>query len=286
MEKSCSPGFHKTIMLARSTKLLPFAAVAGIGISLYKDRQFFSTCQKLYADEGESWYAKLISSTPTQKFTLSEEVIASKLRKQQFSDKIAQKESTVGWFETNHYNANSPIEDRHCECYFDNDNKFFFGVYDGHSGWHCSESLRLRLPLYVALAMSSKDTRDKFLSGDILPSDLVKYLGNPNDDCLSFKMPPSFKEKQASIKSGTRFFAEKANEVIENLSMEDALKFTYLSLDRDITRESIPDGNCNEAIWTGLSGAVAISAYISGRMLYIANSGIIMINNIVDCIII
>ena len=100
--------------------------------------------------------------------------------------------------------------------------------------------------------MSSKDTRDKFLSGDILPSDLVKYLGNPNDDCLSFKMPPSFKEKQASIKSGTRFFAEKANEVIENLSMEDVLKFTYLSLDRDITRESIPDGNCNEAIWLSL----------------------------------
>ena len=272
MEILCSSAFNKHIMLAKSTRFLPIVAAAGISISFLKDRRF-STCQKLNSDEGESWYAKLISSTPTQKVVLSDEVIASKLQKQQFSDQITQCDSTVGWFETNHYNANSPIEDRHCECHFGDENRFFFGVYDGHSGWHCSESLRLRLPLYTALATAPKESRDRFLAGELLASDLVKYLGNPNDDCLSFKMPPTFQEKQAQIKSGTKYFTEKVDEVTANLSMEDRLKFTYLSLDRDITRESIPDGKCNEAIWTGLAGAVAISAYIDGRMLYIANTG-------------
>jgi len=51
------------------------------------------------------------------------------------------------------------------------------------------------------------------------------------------------------------------------------LKYVYLSLDRDITREAIPDGKCNESIWTGLSGAVAVSAYIKGKQLYVANTG-------------
>ncbi|XP_066932300.1 pyruvate dehydrogenase [acetyl-transferring]-phosphatase 2, mitochondrial-like [Clytia hemisphaerica] len=263
-----------SIMLSRGTRLIPFAAAAVVGVSYWKDCRFFQTYQRLNADEGgESWYSKLISSTSQQKDTLSDEHITQKLKRQEYSHTMKQVDSCVNWFETNHYNANNPIEDRHCECVFDIDNEYFFGIYDGHSGWHCSESLRLRLPVYTTLAMTSNETRQKFLSGELLPSDLVKYLGNPNDDCLSFKMPPTFKEKQEAIKSGTRYFSEKSNEVMENLTIEEALKYTYLSLDRDITRESIPDGLCNEAIWTGLSGAVAVSAYLKGRMLYVANTG-------------
>jgi len=275
MEILCSQ-LYKNIMLARGSKYLSTAAIAALGVGCWQERKWFTTQRNLYAkdgDEGESWYSKLIAQTSTERISMSDEHMTSKLKRQEYSHEIDQKNGSVTWFETNHYNANNPIEDRHCECLLDGDNSYFFGIFDGHSGWHCSESLRLRLPLYISLAMTCEDTRKKFISGDLLPSDLVKYLGNPNDDCLSFKMPPTFKEKQADIKSGPLPFTEKSTKLVPGLDIADILKYTYLSLDRDISRESIPDGKCNEAIWTGLSGAVAVSAFIKGTQLYVANTG-------------
>lgn len=270
----------KTTMFGRTTRIgwLALAATtttAGLLCSHDQVRAHFTSFPVLKANkppEDNSWVSQLLSKKDSDlKPSLSPEYITSLLLCQEYSGKITN--GIVSWFETNHYNANSPIEDRHCECYLQRNNAYFFGIFDGHSGWHCSESLRLRLPFYVSLAMMGDGDRLKFLSKQVVEDDLVEYLGNPVDDCPSFKLPDTFAEKQKTLKSGVHHFADKAKDMVPKLTPGDVLKYTFLSMDRDITKEAIPNGKCNEAIWTGLSGAVAVGAYIENKDLYIANTG-------------
>ncbi|XP_047126307.2 pyruvate dehydrogenase [acetyl-transferring]-phosphatase 2, mitochondrial [Hydra vulgaris] len=198
--------------------------------------------------------------------------ISKILKSQEFSRKIDSNfYSPVSWFETNHYSANNPIEDRHCECSLLKNNAFFFGIFDGHSGWHCSESLRLNLPLYVSLAFSNDNLLKDFNSGKLSQKDFVQYLGNPDDNCLTFATPNGYKSKQDKLKTGPCNFAQFMN--TEKYSTSEILQYAYLSMDRDITLEAIPDGECIEPIWTGLSGSVAIGAYIKENDVFVASTG-------------
>lgn len=269
-----------TPMMSRHVRYLFTIAAASstTGILYNSDhaRTYFTTFPPLLKaskpSEDNSWFSNLLSRKGSNtKPSMSPESISTLLSTQQFSRPT--QIGVVSWFETNHYSANVPIEDRHCECYLQKNDALFFGMFDGHGGWHCSESLRTRLPVYVSLALMNEESRKQVLGNTIKTSDLVEYLGNPNDDCVSFKLPYTFEEKQKSIKSGQNYFAERANDMAPKMSKGDALKYAYLSLDRDITREAIPDGKCNEAIWTGLSGAVTVGAYIENENLYIANTG-------------
>lgn len=270
-------GVKMTAMFSRATRCwVAVAATTTTGLlcSHQNVRNYFTSFPVLEAKppEDTSWISKLLTKKDSDlKPSLSPEYISSLLLKQEFT--AVTNTGNVSWFETNHYNANSPIEDRHCECYLQRNDAYFFGIFDGHSGWHCSESLRLRLPLYVSLAMMNETNRQLFISKKIQEDELVRYLGNPDDDCPSFTLPDSFPEKQELLKSGVTHFAEKANNMVPKLSPGDVLKYTFLSMDRDITKEAIPSGKCNEAIWTGLAGAVAIGAYIQNKDLYVANTG-------------
>jgi len=246
------------------------AAIATTGV-LYSTHD---TNQRLYAtNSSDSWFSNLFQNNENvDKTSATSNIIKQSMKEQEYTKTVTYP-TPVSWFETNHYNANNPIEDRHCECYLKHNNAFFFGIFDGHSGWHCSESLRTRLPYYVSLALMKESDRSNVTSTSEVSSSVIDYLSNPDDDCLSFKSPEGFKDKQKRLGSGLLNFAQACSSFVKENTISEILKYTYLSLDRDIAKEAIPDGICNEPIWAGISGAVAIGVLIQNNDIYVASTG-------------
>lgn len=167
----------------------------------------------------------------------------------------------VSHYESNNLAANDPIEDRNSEYRLSEG--LLFSVYDGHSGWHCAEEVMKRLPYYIAISLQSHDideniphskTLDKIFSTTIsldetcVSNDLKNILGANGHDLLNNDNTVAIKDKLANA---------------------------YRLLDDDIVYESLPkvNGNDHEKTMTGLAGACAITAYINGCDLYVANSG-------------
>lgn len=227
--------------------------------------------------EDKKWFSNLVSKRfKTIKTTVPEAVITSILTHNQHTNKLNEtRPGIVSSFETNHFKANNPLEDRHCECVLNFNQSYLFGVFDGHSGWHCSESLRTRLPLYVSLGLMNKELRRKFVSKELKENDVFEYVGLHSEDELENDHMPCLEDKQKAFRTGTNFFVEELDKV-EQMGSEyvnETLKYSFLSLDKDIVVEAIPDGVCNDPIWSGLSGAVAITAYIKDNDIYISNTG-------------
>ena len=251
--------------LKKHTTLATTAFASTLLFSNEEFRRYFSI---------NSVYAQAMQDSKFKKEKTNQS-ISKKLQFQQFSRKIdGNFSSPVSWFETNHYAANYPIEDRHCECSLLKNEAYFFGIFDGHSGWHCSETLRLNLPLYISLAFLNENLLNEFSSRKLCHGDLIEYLGNPDDDCQTFLTPNGYKNKQNNLKTGPYNFVQFMNTA--KYSTSEILKYTFLSMDRDITLEAIPDGECNEPIWAGLSGSVAIGAYVKGNDLFVASTGKIL----------
>ena len=254
-----------------------FAAIAAGTLCPYDKVNRYLNTNSVHAAvlENNSWFSSILSKKHSSiQPAMADDAVRKILTEQQYT--LSTRDSNISpvlWFETNHYNANNPMEDRHCECYLKLNEAYFFGIFDGHSGWHCAESLRLRLPLYISLALMNTEQRNLFVKKEITSKEILEYLSNPNDNCSTFKIPDGFAEKQQRIQSGSVLFAKRASDMIANFSTCDILKYAYLSMDRDITREAIPDGKCNEPIWSGLSGAVTIGAFIKGNNIYVANTG-------------
>ena len=275
-------------MITRTKRLASLAMVVTAGTlcsySHFRNHFFFSR----NGQEEKNWFSSLIAKRfKTIKPSLSESIVNSMLRYNEHTNKIGMKKpGVVSSFETNHFRANNPLEDRHCECYLKFNESYLFGIFDGHSGWYCSESLRTRLPLYISLALLNKGLRNKFISEEIKESDIIEYLGIQSEDELANEYIPCLEEKQRQFRTGMDFFVEEINNVdkVGNDNVYETLKYSYLSLDKDITVEAIPDGICNEPIWNGLSGAVAVTAYIKDNDLYVSNTGKLIILCLTVCL--
>ena len=165
----------------------------------------------------------------------------------------------VSHYESNNLASNDPTEDRNAEYRIADG--LLFGVFDGHSGWHCAEEVMNRLPYYVAFSSASEHGNpremDKILSG-------VSQLG----------------ETSIARKSTKDILGPKAEDFFKNVnfnnaSTEQQLRTAYTLLDDDIVYEALPEvnGYDHEKIMKGLSGACAITAYVQGDDLYVASSG-------------
>ena len=266
-------------MKIRTKRLLIATMVATSASTLcsythFRNHSFFS---KNGSNE-KNWFSSLVAKRfkSIKAPTLPEATVNTLLRANEHATtNIPKSHGPVSRFETNHYRANPELEDRHCECRINNDKGYLFGVFDGHSGRHCSESLRTRLPLYISLGLMNKVMRDKFVAGEISEGEVVEYLGLRSDDEIDNEPVPCLAEKQKRFKTGTDYLVEHLNEHLEvgSENVEEALQRSYLTLDKDIVTEAIPDGECNEPVWSGLSGAVAITAYIKDDDLYVGNAG-------------
>ncbi|XP_065678317.1 uncharacterized protein LOC136093335 [Hydra vulgaris] len=145
------------------------------------------------------------------------------------------------------------------------------GINTGRDSKTKKENQSIQLLQFLSKNFSNDNLLKDFNSGKLSQKDFVQYLGNPDDNCLTFATPNGYKSKQDKLKTGLCNFAQFMN--TEKYSTSEILQYAYLSMDRDITLEAIPDGECIEPIWTGLSGSVAIGAYIKENDVFVASTG-------------
>lgn len=265
---------HRNKRLLIVTTMVATSASTLCSYTHFRNHSFFSR----NGSEEKNWFSNLVAKRfkSIKGSTLPDTTVNTLLRANEHTTTGLPKSSgIVSGFETNHYRANRELEDRHCECQLNFNKSYLFGVFDGHSGRHCSESLKTRLPLYVSLGLMSKEQRNKFLTKELNENDLLEYMGLRSVDELDNEPLPCLPEKQKQLRTGTDFLIDHMNSNTElgSDNVEETLQHSYLSLDKDLVMEAIPDGVCNEAIWSGLSGAVAITAYIKDNDLYISNTG-------------
>lgn len=268
-------------MKVRTKRILLVTMVATSASTLcsythFRNHSFFS---RNGSDE-KNWFSNLVAKRfkSIKSPSLPETTINQMLRANEHATNSLNKQmpGIVSGFETNHYRANRELEDRHCECRLNFNNSYLFGVFDGHSGRHCSESLKTRLPVYMSLALMNKELRKKFTDKELTEKDVLEYLGLRSPDEYDNEPIPGLEEKQQRFMTGVNFLVDSldGNEKLGNEEhVEETIQHTYLTLDKDIAMEAIPDGICNEPIWAGLSGAVAITAYIKDKDLYVSNTG-------------
>ena len=165
----------------------------------------------------------------------------------------------VSHYESNNLASNDPTEDRNAEYRIADG--LLFGVFDGHSGWHCAEEVMNRLPYYVAFSSASEH-------------------GNPREVDKIFSGVSQLGETSIARKSTKDILGPKAEDFFKNVnfsnaSVEQQLRTAYTLLDDDIVYEALPEvnGYDHEKIMKGLSGACAITAYVQGDDLYVASSG-------------
>lgn len=215
------------------------------------------------------WWKRLLWQNVQEETVVPADVLNKILKKDEFSNQF--QNGIVIRFDTNQYSANTPIEDRHVECHFPSSNSMMFGVFDGHSGYYCSETLKNRMPQYLSTALS----KAAHISDAAILEDVSNYtvLGTEHSDNPVFEMPASLASKQAKLGSGPLEFSKHLQSIQTEFTQNDAIKLAFNTLDEDICNEAIPDGMGDNSLLVGLAGACAVVSVIQGDDLYIANTG-------------
>ena len=190
----------------------------------------------------------------------------------------------VVWFyETNHLASNNPLEDRHSEKLLIKTNGAMFGVFDGHGGWQCAETVRQRLPLYVALALSPKSELkylEKNFAKEFCAADFIGHFSEEKVDSFSPEITRvavgySLSQKQEVFHTGPKFLVKNLSEKMqtERLQVDEGLSWAFTQLDDDIATEAIPVKILDDSFMAGASGSCAVVSYMEGNDLYVANAG-------------
>ena len=215
------------------------------------------------------WWKRLLGrNVQEEEPILPVDVMNEVLEKEEFSKQL--QNGVITRFDTNQYSANSPIEDRHVECHFPSSNALMFGVFDGHSGYHCSESLRRRLPQYLSSAMTKATNNNERVLGKINDFTVVGMEHSNNPDLM---LPKNLANKQAMLKTGANEFSKYLDDIKTAFTRNDALVAAFKTLDNDICNEAIPHGVADNALLVGLAGSCAIASVIQGDDLFVANTG-------------
>eukprot|EP00058_Branchiostoma_floridae_P026989 XP_002612480.1 hypothetical protein BRAFLDRAFT_278942 [Branchiostoma floridae] len=182
-------------------------------------------------------------------------------------------DSPVHRFDSNQLASNSPIEDRRAagRCLYSGD--MLFGVFDGHGGSACAQTVSERLLDYIAVSlMDYKQLCDykSSMESSTGRADAVRRFNFAND---------------YSSQEGSRRYTDAlykfAREVLaaydEEAEAADCLRHAFERLDEDISSEAqtkLPNGQVNfEALQAAYAGATTVVAYVHGADLYIANVG-------------
>ena len=106
--------------------------------------------------------------------------------------------SRFGRIDHNSVASNEPCEDRHSENTFQlpgGKNMHIFGVYDGHSGNECSESVRRFLPSYIRQGVSQLST----MTVDAVKASIQRSFESLDNEMLSAALDPSFAHKPEAV---------------------------------------------------------------------------------------
>ncbi|KAL1117087.1 hypothetical protein AAG570_004415 [Ranatra chinensis] len=175
-------------------------------------------------------------------------------------------------FDTNQLPSNNPMEDKRAEARCTLSGGLLFGVFDGHGGPRCAEIVSNRLLSYIAASLLPHSTLNEYLAssdGKKGPMDFIEHY-NENDYRIS--------EREASVyaKSFKTYVVQLASRKQPFTSVEDALKFSFLKLDNDLSREVLEEEDPvlkARALGAALSGSVGCVALVDGADLHIAAVG-------------
>ncbi|XP_013929490.1 PREDICTED: pyruvate dehydrogenase [acetyl-transferring]-phosphatase 2, mitochondrial [Thamnophis sirtalis] len=182
--------------------------------------------------------------------------------------------SPVLKFESNHLAANVPIEDRRSAATCLQTRGMMFGVFDGHAGYSCAQSVSERLFSYLAVSLLSRQTLEEIEMAvesmkPILP--ILQWHKHPNDRF--------FHEVASVYLEQLRYYWQDLlnSDADLGLTMEEALIGAYKRLDSDISLEAqAPSKNellKDIALQVAFSGATACLAHVDQAHLHVANAG-------------
>ncbi|KRZ77228.1 Ornithine decarboxylase, partial [Trichinella papuae] len=199
------------------------------------------------------------------KYQLTHIEVDQMLRRNEFANTL--NDFIIG-YHCNQLVANAPCEDHRSEGYFQLDNSYFFGIFDGHAGTHCARTVASRLYDYMALPLLPEKLIREVSQGFHLP--LVKMLNTSSNYVLSADL------KDLHAKH-LRAFSLKCLQKRDSLrNVRQAFKWAFKALDNDLCEEAMqmhsgsPDLSALRRV---LAGSCACVAYVKGQDMYIAQVG-------------
>ena len=193
---------------------------------------------------------------------------------------------SIKYYDVNYLGANSPPEDRQAQAKCLHSDTYLFGVFDGHGGYYCSDTISQRLFDYIAVnLLTSKQLEDKVKwSSQAEPSKsdypLWYAFQSPYSDLRSARIKELHKNSlklYAEELLKERIMEESIGNEIE-FNMEKILREAFLKLDNDLVVEALPNVASGkllekENMDVANSGSCACVAMLSGNNLYVANCG-------------
>lgn len=200
------------------------------------------------------------------------------------SRRLRQHESTIDleskcpikYYEVNYLGANNPPEDRQAQAKCLLNDCYLFGVYDGHGGFKCSDTINQRLFDYIALnLLTTKQLEEKIkwnTENKNFPLWFAYY--SPYADLRTIRMKEI--HKNSLIHYAEELLTMHMLEDNEPLNMETILTNAFQKLDRDIIIEALPSPGQppdKEMLDIAMCGSCATVALLKGKDLYVANCG-------------
>jgi len=152
----------------------------------------------------------------------------------------------IKYYDINYLPSNAPPEDRQAQAKLANHDVYMFGVFDGHGGHYCADSVNMRLFDYIGLNLLTSQQLEELLSTKSSGYNTAYQLWSTYQSSYPDLRSQKLKEIQ---KLSLRSYAEDllkdrimeesmGNEV--KFDIEKALVDSFNKLDMDILNEAIP----------------------------------------------
>ncbi|KAI1889903.1 hypothetical protein AGOR_G00167700 [Albula goreensis] len=241
-----------------------------------------SCCSDLNPGHSSTPQAQRHSSTGEDPdFQLSSAQVSAILRANEQSVRFTESDgrglNTVLGFESNQLAANTPIEDRRSAAICLQTKGAMFGVFDGHCGYACAQTVSERLLYYAAMALMSHRNLAEVESAveNLRPvPPLLQWYKHHNDY--------NYRESASLYVENLRVFWQELLACEESLHPEgmgpwDALDLAFRRLDADISLEAqVPlesDLMRSMALRAAFAGSTACVAHVDSEGIHVANAG-------------
>jgi len=180
----------------------------------------------------------------------------------------------VKFFDSNLLASNNPTEDRRAAAQLVQTGGGLFGVFDGHAGSACAQSLSERLFSYIAVSLLSMDQFEQY--SQLMRSDHPPLLVNKyrfREDYTSEDLLHIYVQGLQRYVTETLSFS--GDDVQLPSSIVDQLTTAFLRLDWDISQEALPSARAvdTDLLQVALSGACTCVAHIKDSDIDVASVG-------------
>jgi len=180
----------------------------------------------------------------------------------------------VKCFDSNLLASNNPTEDRRAASELVQTAGGLFGVFDGHAGSACAQSVSERLFNYIALSLLPTDLFEQYsqlMRSENVPQLLNKYRFR--EDYISEDLEHIYEQSLQRYVTETLSFS--GDDVQLPSSIVDQLTSAFLRLDWDISQEALPSARPvdNDLLQVAMSGACTCVAHIKSLNIDVASIG-------------